>query len=134
MGLGVRWGWGLRGSEGWMPRCSTDLWSVVVTGLSALSMAQNPMSKAVADFAESSPEFGGRGLGVTVNAERWNGRHAMFGIFAMVMTSYMKGHGLIPDADKVLDIAQWGPLAAVWDGAGNGISNERAIILIAHVH
>ncbi len=101
-------------------------------GVSSLSMAQNPMSKAVIDFAESSPEFGGRGLGVTTNAERWNGRHAMFGIFFMVMTAYMKGHGLIPDADKILDINQWGPLASA--GLGQGITNERAIILIAHVH
>lgn len=64
-------------------------------------MASNPMTKAIEDFAESSPEFASRGLGVTTNAERWNGRHAMFGIFAIVMTAYFKGHGLIPDADKV---------------------------------
>merc|ERR1719253_615315 len=90
------------------------------------------MSTAVAEFAEKAPELASRGLGVTTNAERWNGRHAMFGMFAMVMTAYMKGHGLIPDADKVLDIAQWGPLASA--GFGKGITNERAIILIAHVH
>jgi hypothetical protein len=70
-------------------------------GVSSLSMA-NPMTKAVEQFAEANPELASRGLGVTTNAERWNGRHAMFGIFAIVMTAYFKGHGLIPDADKVI--------------------------------
>jgi hypothetical protein len=95
-------------------------------------MAQNPMSKAITEFSISSPELASRGLGVTTNAERWNGRHAMFGLFFIVLTAYFKGHGLIPDADKVLDINQWGPLASA--GMGQGITNERAIILIAHVH
>ena len=95
-------------------------------------MAQNPLSKTVTDFAIFSPDFASRGLGVTSNAERWNGRHAMFGIIAIVLTAYAKGHGLIPDADKVLDVNQWGPLASA--GFGQGITNERAIILIAHVH
>merc|ERR1712216_543362 len=71
----------------------------------------NPMSSAVAEFAEKAPELASRGLGVTTNAERWNGRHAMFGMFLMTFTAYLKGHGLIPDADKVLDVNQWGPLA-----------------------
>lgn len=86
----------------------------------------------VKDFAKSSPQFASRGFGVTVNAERWNGRHAMFGMVAMVATAYLQGHGLIPDADKVLDIKQWGGLAQV--GFGETITNERAIVMIAHVH
>lgn len=150
--------------------------------------ATNPMANAVKEFAEANPELASRGLGVTTNAERWNGRHAMFGMFAIVMTAFMKGHGLIPDADKVgpclslrhaslvkicptansartsrmrtvhrliathsshsmaqilcflfimhspqiLDINQWGPLASA--GMGQGITNERAIVMIAHVH
>jgi len=94
--------------------------------------ASNPMTNAVKEFAASSPEFASRGLGVTTNAERWNGRHAMFGMFFMAFTAYLKGHGLIPDADKVLDPATWGPLA--YGGFGTQITNERAIILIAHVH
>ena len=84
------------------------------------------------DFAKNSPQFASRGFGVTVNAERWNGRHAMFGMVAMVATAYLQGHGLIPDADKVLDIKQWGGLAQV--GFGETITNERAIVMIAHVH
>ena len=92
----------------------------------------NPMSTAVAEFAEKAPELASRGLGVTTNAERWNGRHAMFGMFLMTFTAYLKGHGLIPDADKVLDVNQWGPLA--YAGMGQVITNERAIILVAHIH
>merc|ERR1719253_514394 len=90
------------------------------------------MSSAVAEFAEKAPELASRGLGVTTNAERWNGRHAMFGMFLMTFTAYLKGHGLIPDADKVLDVNQWGPLA--YAGMGQVITNERAIILVAHIH
>merc|ERR1712216_895584 len=81
----------------------------------------NPMSSAVAEFAEKAPELASRGLGVTINAERWNGRHAMFGMFLMTFTAYLKGHGLIPDADKVLDVNQWGPLA--YAGMGQVITN-----------
>jgi hypothetical protein len=33
---------------------------------------------------------------------------------------------------QILDINQWGPLASA--GMNTGITNERAIILIAHVH
>ena len=63
--------------------------------------ATNPMANAVKEYADDFPELAARGLGITTNAERWNGRHAMFGMFAIVFTAYMKGHGLIPDADKV---------------------------------
>jgi hypothetical protein len=94
--------------------------------------AANPMTNAVSEFADSNPELASRGIGVTTNAERWNGRHAMFGMFFMTFTAYLKGHGLIPDADKVLDINQWGPLA--YAGFGQVITNERAIILVAHIH
>ena len=94
--------------------------------------ASNPMTNAVAEFADKNPELASRGIGVTTNAERWNGRHAMFGMFLMTFTAYLKGHGLIPDADKVLDVNQWGPLA--YAGFGQVITNERAIILVAHIH
>nr|7Y7B_8 Chain 8, ACPI-8 [Chroomonas placoidea]7Y8A_8 Chain 8, ACPI-8 [Chroomonas placoidea] len=117
---------GLRGSTAAVSR------PMARAGLSSVSMAANPMTNAIEEFAESAPELASRGLGVTTNAERWNGRHAMFGIFAIVMTAYFKGHGLIPDAEKILDVNQWGPLASA--GQGQGITNERAIILIAHVH
>eukprot|EP00871_Galdieria_phlegrea_P003382 jgi/Galph1/4044/GphlegSOOS_G2706.1 len=88
--------------------------------------------QAMFDFANEYPAFASRGLGCTVKAERWNGRHAMFGLLAIVFTAYAKGHGLIPNADQILDMKQWGPL--VMEGFNQKITNERAIILIAHIH
>lgn len=84
------------------------------------------------DFKRDFPGFAKRGWGATVKAETWNGRHAMFGMLVLWITAYVKAHGLIPDADKLLDLSQWGTLADL--GGSNPISNERAIILIAHVH
>jgi len=89
--------------------------------------------QAMNDFAKEYPSFVSRGLGVTTKAERWNGcnvllstvfvvvtitmwlysflgRHAMFGLLAIVITAYAKGHGWIPNADQVLDMQQWGTL------------------------
>ena len=111
---------------------SIHVHSVVCLCAGIVMQQANPMSSAVAEFAEKAPELASRGLGVTTNAERWNGRHAMFGMFLMTFTAYLKGHGLIPDADKVLDVNQWGPLA--YAGMGQVITNERAIILVAHIH
>jgi hypothetical protein len=88
--------------------------------------------QAMNDFAKEYPSFVSRGLGVTTKAERWNGRHAMFGLLAIVITAYAKGHGWIPNADQVLDMQQWGTL--VMEGFNQKITNERAIILVAHVH
>lgn len=45
-----------------------------------------------------------RGWGPTTKAERWNGRHAMFGWIALLVTGYAKGHGLIPNPDTALDL------------------------------
>jgi len=56
----------------------------------------------------------------------------MFGWVALVLTGYAQGHGLIPNADLPLDVSDWGSLALL-DGSA-AISNERAVILIAHVH
>ena len=72
------------------------------------------------------------GWGPTVQAEKWNGRHAMFGWFFICATAYCKGHGLIPDAGTLLDLKQWGTLATI--SGKETISNERAIILIANAH
>eukprot|EP00428_Durinskia_dybowskii_P027920 CAMPEP_0170240400 /NCGR_PEP_ID=MMETSP0116_2-20130129/19958_1 /TAXON_ID=400756 /ORGANISM="Durinskia baltica, Strain CSIRO CS-38" /LENGTH=223 /DNA_ID=CAMNT_0010491219 /DNA_START=35 /DNA_END=706 /DNA_ORIENTATION=+ len=72
------------------------------------------------------------GWGPSVQAEKWNGRHAMFGWFFICATAYCKGHGLIPDADTVLDLQQWGTLATI--SGKDTITNERAIILIANAH
>ncbi|EME27634.1 uncharacterized protein Gasu_47790 [Galdieria sulphuraria] len=88
--------------------------------------------QAMKDFASEYPDFVSRGLGVTSKAERWNGRHAMFGLLAIVLTGYAKGHGWIPNADQVLDMQQWGTL--VMEGFNQKITNERAIVLVAHIH
>jgi hypothetical protein len=72
------------------------------------------------------------GWGPTPLAEKWNGRHAMFGWFFICATAYCKGHGLIPDADALLDLKQWGTLATI--SGKTTISSERAIILIANAH
>merc|ERR1711937_180812 len=45
---------------------------------------------------------------------------------------YMKSHGLFPAGDQALKYADWGALAQL--GFGQYISNERACIMIAHIH
>jgi hypothetical protein len=72
------------------------------------------------------------GWGPTVQAEKWNGRHAMFGWFFICATAYCKGHGLIPNADQLLDLKEWGTLATI--SGKSTITNERALILIANAH
>lgn len=72
------------------------------------------------------------GWGPSVQAEKWNGRHAMFGWVFICASAYAKGHGLIPDAGSLLDLKEWGTLATI--SGKETISNERAIILIANAH
>lgn len=87
--------------------------------------------KAVEDWAKQYPAPFKAGWGPTPLAERWNGRHAMFGWVALIATGYAKSHGLIPNADSLLDLKEWGTLAYSYGGA---ITNERAVILIGHLH
>ena len=87
---------------------------------------------AVADWQSQFPAFAKWGWGPSVQAEKWNGRHAMFGWFFICATAYFKGHGLIPDADVPLDFAEWGTLATI--SGKTTITNERALILIANAH
>eukprot|EP01038_Epipyxis_sp_PR26KG_P007765 gene7765-10550_t len=87
--------------------------------------------EAVKDWATTYPGVYDKGWGPTTKAERWNGRHAMFGWVALVATGYAKSHGLIPNADLALDVKEWGTLAYIYGGS---ISNERAVILVAHLH
>jgi len=86
----------------------------------------------MADWETEYPDFAKWGWGPSVQAEKWNGRHAMFGWFFICATAYAKGHGLIPDADVPLDLKEWGTLATI--SGKNTITHERAIILIANVH
>lgn len=98
-----------------------------------ISMTVLPrFTKAMDDYKSEFPAFAERGWGASVKAERWNGRHAMFGFLAMWITAYCKGHNLLPDPSVIIDPAQWGTLAALGDGSP--IPVQRAVILIAHVH
>jgi len=83
-------------------------------------------------FKADYPWLAKYGFGPSVKAERWNGRHAMFGWLAIVATGYAKAHGFFPDPSTALAYKDWGALTQL--GFGNQISNERAIIMIAHVH
>lgn len=87
---------------------------------------------ALADWEKQFPAFSKWGWGPSVQAEKWNGRHAMFGWFFICATAYCKGHGLIPNADMALDFKEWGTLATI--SGKNTITNERAIILMANAH
>jgi len=87
---------------------------------------------ATTDFGKQFPEFYQLGWGPTTKAERWNGRHAMFGWVAIVATGYAQAHGLIPDFDKPLDLKEWGTLAII--AGKTTITNGRAVILIGHIH
>jgi hypothetical protein len=62
--------------------------------------------------------------------KKWNGRHAMAAWIILVGTAYAKGHGLFPEG--FLDQSQWGVLASLGDQTP--ITNERAVILVAHIH
>ena len=94
------------------------------------------MEQGTEMFQEQFPEFNSYGWGVSVKAERWNGRHAMFGWAFIIATGYCKAHGLIPDPEKMLDFKSWGTLAIISGGKGGGITitNERACILVANIH
>jgi hypothetical protein len=88
------------------------------------------MDDAQADWEKQFPQFAQYGWGPSVQAEKWNGRHAMFGWFFICASAYFKGQGVFPEGD--LDLAQWGTLATISGKAT--ISTERAIILAANAH
>lgn len=90
------------------------------------------MDEATKDFEYQFPQFAKWGWGPSVQAEKWNGRHAMFGWLFICATAYCKGHGLIPNPEQALDFKEWGTLATI--SGKNTITNERAIILIANAH
>ena len=86
---------------------------------------------AVKSWASQHPFAYSFGLGPTTKAERWNGRHAMFGWIALLATGYAKGHNLIPNPEEILTVKEWGTLVYMY---GGGVSNERAVVMIAHLH
>lgn len=91
-----------------------------------------PLNAVADDWNAENPGLSKWGFGPSVHAEKWNGRHAMFGWLFIVATAYAKGHGLIPDADTMLTYKEWGPLAII--SGKQYITNERAIILAAQMH
>jgi len=87
---------------------------------------------AAAQWEKENPQWAKFGWGPSAKAERWNGRHAMFGWAMIIGTLHAQANGLIPNAELPIDASVWGPLAYLGDGST--ISNERAIVLIANVH
>jgi hypothetical protein len=59
----------------------------------AAPQAASVFEGAMSSFEKDYPEFAKRGFGPTTKAERWNGRHAMFGWVAILATGYAQGHG-----------------------------------------
>ena len=56
----------------------------------------------------------------------------MFGWLAILGTGVAKSHGWLPSGDVALTYNEWGGLAQ--QGFNTYITNERAIIMIAHIH
>merc|ERR1719247_3327206 len=88
--------------------------------------------KSMAQFKADYPWFAKYGFGLSVKSERWNGRHVMFGWAAIIATAVCKKYGVFPDAAVALKYNDWGALTQL--GFGEYISNERATIMIAHIH
>jgi hypothetical protein len=92
----------------------------------------NVYNEAMQKWAAENPDFAKFGWGPSVNAEKWNGRHAMFGWVVICASAYAHGHNIIPNADMHLDVKEWGSLARIM--GTETITNERAVILMANVH
>jgi len=71
----------------------------------AVAPAAAGFEKGMSQFAADYPWLAKYGFGPTVKAERWNGRHAMFGWAAILATGVAKAHGWIPDGSTALTYA-----------------------------
>jgi hypothetical protein len=101
----------------------------------SMTMSTNESSwsdKAMTAFKNDYPFLAKYGFGLSVKCERWNGRHAMFGWAMIFATAACKKYGVFPDPAVALSYKDWGALTQL--GFGQYISNERAIIMIAHIH
>mmetsp|Transcript_5830 Transcript_5830/g.11697 ORF Transcript_5830/g.11697 Transcript_5830/m.11697 type:complete len:221 (+) Transcript_5830:49-711(+) len=123
--LSVARGWSIAPAVRGSPLRST-------TQLKAAEVPDTVFTTAMDEWKEEYPKFSKYGWGPSTKAERWNGRHAMFGWVVICATAYAKGHNLIPDADLPLDLKQWGTLATI--SGKTTLTNERAVVLIANVH
>lgn len=70
--------------------------------------------RAMADFNSRYPMVAAYGLGPSAKAERWNGRHAMFGWIALLATGYAQAHGLLPEGG--MDAKEWGTVSFLLGG------------------
>jgi len=95
-------------------------------------MEMSVFTEASEKFQGDYPNFSAKGWGPSTKAERWNGRHAMFGWAFIIGTAHAQATGLLPDPATMLDMKTWGGLAQI--GGGATISNERAIIMVANMH
>ena len=75
--------------------------------------AQIGFDKGKANFQADFPWLAKYGFGPSVKAERWNGRHAMFGWFMILSTAVMQKYGLFPNPDVPLQYKDWGARARV---------------------
>eukprot|EP00540_Astrosyne_radiata_P012077 CAMPEP_0116830422 /NCGR_PEP_ID=MMETSP0418-20121206/4754_1 /TAXON_ID=1158023 /ORGANISM="Astrosyne radiata, Strain 13vi08-1A" /LENGTH=221 /DNA_ID=CAMNT_0004459523 /DNA_START=423 /DNA_END=1089 /DNA_ORIENTATION=+ len=94
-------------------------------------------AELVENWQDARPGEAKWGWGPSVQAEKWNGRHAMFGWVFLCASAYAHGHHLIPNADTLLDIKQLGMVALQKDVQGQGMvawSQERAVIFMANIH
>jgi len=108
-----------------------------VTALNAFNdgrslVSDSVLEDAMAEWKAEYPNFAKFGWGPSTKAERWNGRHAMFGWVVICASAYAHGHNLIPNGDVPLDLKEWGTLATI--SGKTTLTNERAVILIANVH
>merc|ERR1719379_955901 len=94
--------------------------------------AVSSFDKMMSQFKNDFPFLARWGFGPTVKSERWNGRHAMFGWAAIIATAVCRKYGGFPDPAVALQYKDWGALTQL--GFGEYISEERAAIMIAHVH
>jgi hypothetical protein len=95
-------------------------------------VAASIFEQGMKTYEAENPWMAKFGFGPSVKAERWNGRHAMFGWIAILATGVAKSHNLLPEGDISLSYEEWGGLAQ--QGFNTYISKERAVIMIAHVH
>ena len=60
------------------------------------------------EFSSNYPQIAKYGWGPSTKAERWNGRHAMFGWVVIIGTLYAQAHQLIPNPTETLNLKEWG--------------------------
>ena len=114
------------------PLLATSRPAVAMSSRVAAAPVASVFDDGMTQFKSDFPWLAKYGFGPSVKAERWNGRHAMFGWLMIIATSECQKWGLFPEPSVALTYKAWGGLTQM--GFGQFISNERAIIMMAHVH